>query len=339
MKKLISCFLILFLSFPLLYAGWIEENGSACQNSLYAGSLVINGTDGTDVITLNQAGTMSIAGVLTLTSMPVLNGGADINGSVDIDLDAASKEFNITQSSKNCTVATIYVSATDLDSDTVLLSLDMKDDGDTNGTYLQGRDNSSANIVFKFGADGALTIDASGGGSGTVLSEATLVANDAAFRIDSETQDLQIGDGTNNTVVSDDGALSQTGDASAALLDLTVSGDEADFASYAIFGSSNMAFVPISYSLDDTKEIALEALYADADTKAGTFCVMMGTYCAMGSFTTAGAVTLTDNSSTDTSTTDNNDTTFNVFDNGDCITFENQTGGTLVLFGWVSWQN
>jgi len=84
------------------------------------------------------------------------------------------------------TVATLYASDTSLSAATTLLSLDLGDNGDANGIYLRCRDEVAAQTVAKIGADGAITIDASGAGSGTVLSEATLVANDAAFRIDSE---------------------------------------------------------------------------------------------------------------------------------------------------------
>ena len=188
-------------------------------------TVVDDGTSGELEITeLDIAGNVDIDGTIDIDGDVDVDGLQvdellDVNEDVDIDFDAADEEFNITQSSENTTVATIYGSDTDLGVDTVLLSLDLKDNGDANGIFLRCRDNSAANTVLSVGADGAMTIDASGGGSGTVLSEATLIANDAAFRIDSETQDLQIGDGTNNTVVSDNGALSQTGTATLTIQD------------------------------------------------------------------------------------------------------------------------
>jgi hypothetical protein len=44
-------------------------------------------------------GTMAITGVVTLTAMAVCNGGLDVNEDVDIDLNAADEEINITQAS------------------------------------------------------------------------------------------------------------------------------------------------------------------------------------------------------------------------------------------------
>ena len=67
--------------------------------------------------------------------------------------------------------------------------------------------------IFQIGANGVVTIDVSGAGSGTVLSEGTMVFNDAAFDWDSETQNLNIGDGINDVTFTDNGVITFAGTA------------------------------------------------------------------------------------------------------------------------------
>lgn len=181
MKKLLVISLFLLLN-ELCYA--INLGGGSYSLNLdtvtATGITATNATIESATIT-----TLGVTGVGTFTGIPVFNGGVDINEDFDTDFDAADEEFNLTTSSGGITAAmTIYNSVTDLIDDQHLLSLDLKDNADANGIYLRCRDNSSADTVFKIGPDGAITIDVSGAGSGTVLSEASLIANDAAFRLE-----------------------------------------------------------------------------------------------------------------------------------------------------------
>jgi hypothetical protein len=213
-----------------------------------------------------RGGTFNVTtGTATFTTAPVINGGLDINSSIDIDWTTKSQNFNITSSSQDLTMATIYNSSTDLIQDTVILSLDFKDNGDAQGIYLKCRDNTYANTVFKIGADGVVTIDASGAGLGTVLSENTIVSNDATMAVDTETQDWKFGDGTNDTVFGDNGAITQTGSAT-----LTVQ-DGSD-----IIVTANPNASPfVSATGDDTMLGALTMGSASAD--GGVFSIIKGT--------------------------------------------------------------
>jgi len=321
----------------------VVSTAAAFMNITGASGLTV--TYGVDAASFTSTAEATVGTTLAVGGVATVTGGLVVNEDVDINLDARDEEFNITTSSQGLIAATIYNSSADLTEDTCLLSLDLKDNGDAEGRYLQCRDNTYANTVMEVGSDGAITIDASGGGSGTVLSEATMVVNDAAFDWDSETQDFNIGDGTNDTVFSDDGVITQTGDAQASLLDVTIAGTgldvdagDIDVATYVIAGSSNIAVVPISYSLKDTEEVSIATLYAGADANIGWFDLIMGTHTARGSFIADGTITLTADGIGTATTTDNNDTTFNVFDNGTSISFENQCGSTLTLWGTVYWQ-
>jgi len=274
-------------------AGSLVELSTATQYTLTKGPGILlyyyDGKyyqDGTGIATAGDyitiTGTMQAA---TLKATTLL----DVNEDVDIDFDASDEEFNLTTSSGGVLPAmVVYNSTTDLPGaiDQTLLGLDFKDDGDAQGTYLRCRDNTFANTVFKISADGATTIDASGAGSGTVLSESTLVANDAAFRIDSETQDLQLGDGTNNTVISDNGCITQTGSATTILTKV----------GYANANGNTVYNVEIATSIKKGGTYTLSL----ADAKVGKFEVMGGTFTAKGTFIADGTPTLiTTGSSTD----------------------------------------
>ena len=218
-KKLLPLVLCLFVANVSFGAMSVDnyfnqpQGTSSTDNILTIGGSQNVASGGTLTVQSGGALTLDSGSTLTFTATPTFNGGIVVNEDVDINFDARDEEFNITQSSQGLIVATIYNSATDLAEATSLLSLDFKDNGDAEGIFLQCRDNTYANTVFEIGADGVITIDASGAGSGTVLSEDTMVVNDAAFDWDSETQDLNIGDGTNDVNVTDDGVMTFAGDA------------------------------------------------------------------------------------------------------------------------------
>ncbi|MFA6315703.1 MAG: hypothetical protein WC648_05050 [Candidatus Paceibacterota bacterium] len=251
------------------------------------------GISGDNLILTGQltTATLAVTGASTLTGAATLTGGAAINEDVAITLDASDEEFNLTTSSGGTTAAaTLYNSTTDLQVDQHLLSLDLKDNGDANGIFLRCRDNTYADTVLKIGAQGAITIDADGAASGTVLSEATLVANDAAFRIDSETQDLQIGDGTNNTVVSDNGVITQTGSATAtfgALSATSITQTGGTYGSVDAHGNTNFSLI-----IDSIMPNGCVLMLTPADGKSGDFRVQAGTHTAMGSFDATATVSL-----------------------------------------------
>jgi len=216
------------------------------------------------------------------------------------------------------------------------LSADQSDDdGDdwrivsdaTDGTFDVKNDTTSAMAT-------RLTISAVGEVTTTALE-----GNDASITLQADESDdngddwkIESDQSTNKLIISND-----TSGAMVEKATINTSGD-LDVPTYVLMGSSNVAMVPISYVLDDTGEIALEALYSDADGKAGFFCVYLGTHSAQGVFTSAGVPSLAATPSGDASTSDNNDGTLNVIDNGDCITFENQTGAEGALWGYAAWQ-
>ena len=72
---------LLLLTSPA-WAGWIEENGSSCTNAVYVGSMTVNASDGTDVITINGSGNVDITGTLTVDTIDD-SGGAYITVSSD----------------------------------------------------------------------------------------------------------------------------------------------------------------------------------------------------------------------------------------------------------------
>lgn len=222
MKKLV-CFLLLIALLPtvLLSAMSRFPNGIVVGNTADEASasvtpgekdIFVDGTLEVDGAARLDS-TLTMTGVATFTGQPIFNGGIDVNEDVDIDLDAADEEFNLTHSSHNVVAMTIYNSVADLTDSYVGLSIDLADNADSDGIFMRCRDNSAANTVFQIGVDGAITIDVSGGGSGTVLSEASLVSNDATFDADSETQDFNIGDGTNDTSFTDNGVMTFAGTA------------------------------------------------------------------------------------------------------------------------------
>lgn len=69
------------------------------------------------------------------------------------------------------------------------------------------------------GATESIILDSSAGGSGLIVTEGLITPSDEELRLDSETQNVTVGDGTNDTVFSDDGKITQTGGATLTLQD------------------------------------------------------------------------------------------------------------------------
>ena len=296
----------------------IMENGDAITNST-DDEITLDSNDEEDITfdlntaTDNEVLIKSGSGVTQLdiqidtllTDTVEIDTLLNVDEDVDIDLDANDEEVQITQSASACDAVIMENTAATILSATTILDLKYTVDSDTDTKYLTCNDNSGANEVMSIGADGAITIDVSGGGSGTVLSEATLVANDAAFRIDSETQDLEVGDASNKWVFTDNGALSNTGTGST----LTIANNTLVQTSEP--NSQSIYTLVISTDLADTEEYAV----SNASGKAGFFDVWMGTHACRGVFTSAGVPTLATDMDSSCSTSDNNDATVEVYMN------------------------
>jgi hypothetical protein len=187
MKKILSFALLMFVFTGIAVAGPLGNVGGGIVYTT-EGFTTLTCVTGTatelDVTNLRVSGTNAQTGVQTFTAAPVFNGGVDINEDVDIDFDAYDEEFNLTTSTGGTTAAmTLYNSHAAPVIDMQLLRLNYAVNGDTNAIFMQCYDNSAGDKVFQIGSDGVITIDASGGGSGTTISESTLTANDAAFNI------------------------------------------------------------------------------------------------------------------------------------------------------------
>lgn len=226
------------------------------------------------------------------------------------------------------------------------------------------------------GATGSVIIDASAGGSGLIITEALITPSDEELRLDSETQNVTLGDGTNDTVFSDNGAMSQTGTATVTLQDgsdlvitanpaagpfVSASSNDTMAATLTVTYGIAVATAAISsnatvggtldvasYTISGSSNVACQRIaYSLADTgeytpsncdaKDGWFTLYLGTHTAQGVFTSAGVSSLAVSASGNASTSDDNDGSLNVFDGGTGITIENQTGATGVLYGEVYW--
>jgi hypothetical protein len=161
------------------------------------------------------------------------------------------------------------------------------------------------------GATESIILDSSGGGSGLIITEGLITPSDEELRLDSETQNVTIGDGTNDTGFGDDGTITQTGDAQANLLDVDIAGtgltvDTIDDSGAAYISVSSdcvnttgqwgvttingltMYTVDVSTSLTNGEEFT----FTEADGKAGMFYLNAGTYTVTGTFTSAAVVSL-----------------------------------------------
>lgn len=152
----------------------------------------------------------------------IVSGTMTISEDLQITLDAEDEKFNVTHSSgmaADGAVVTIYISTGTVVNAQYGLRIRYNANAETNGDMVVFEDNNGDD-VFTVASDGEIMIDATPGtGSGTTISSILLTPNDAEFRLDSETNDITIGDGTNDTVFSDDGKITQTGDATLTLQD------------------------------------------------------------------------------------------------------------------------
>lgn len=146
-------------------------------------------TGKSDEFRILDDGGISSAGTGTFTyglqaSTGYLTGGLIVTEDVNITLDAYDEEMTVTSSSGTGPMFILSNTATTLTSlgDTTLLKGMFKANGDSDGKYIQFYDNNTTDdLVFQVGSDGVITIDVSGAGSGTTISESLITANDAAF--------------------------------------------------------------------------------------------------------------------------------------------------------------
>lgn len=309
--------LLLFLAVLIAFVGIVNAAPNMVKNyaeNPTAGTIprdnrwIVRGSFITESgATATLGGTTNVTGTITYTSAPTFNGGIVVNEDVDVNFDATDEEMEITTSTGNAVGrGVVRVINTDTSPGVqhyLYEGWQQNISQDADGDYLLFASSGAAgkvNIVT-IASDGTMTIDADGSGSGTAFGENTIVVNDAAMdvdtetqdwnfgdgtndvnltddgvvtfagdaRIDSETNDLEIGDGTNNTVVGDDGDISQTGDAQASLLDVTIGGTGLTLNSFSVLSDSDTVTISSATINICTKAGAMEIDLPDAATSTG----------------------------------------------------------------------
>jgi hypothetical protein len=154
-----------------------KEWGKVCTKAIVSGEVeyTLPTADGTasQVLSTDGAGTLSWAAAGAATALDDI-GDPDANTAVTLGT------YTTTLTSTKSTaggVLTIENTTADLGADVSLLDLKFTDDGDANGYFLRGYDNSGGDLKWSIGADGAASFGSMTFTSGMTASGGTVSVN------------------------------------------------------------------------------------------------------------------------------------------------------------------